>query len=152
MSQNFCAAAACAKKSLDEAICSIISASALSQYATIVKHIKDATSFDLDAIFELIALLSVICFVGNWIQEIIRFITHSVPKFVKRLLHGKFSFCLTNCDGNDESEPHKSEKSHKSEKPHKSEKSHKSYKSEQSYKSNSECSSESHSDSHSSVY
>ena len=148
MSQNFCAAVACAKKSLDETICSIVSASALSQYAMIVKHIKDATHFDLDAIFELIALLSVICFLGNLLQEIIRFITHSVPKFFKRLLKGKFSFCLFNCDGKDESESHKSEKSEKS---HKSEKS---YKSEQSYGSKSECdsSSSSSSSSDSSIY
>ena len=110
MSKYLCDAFACAKKSLCNTVCSIISASALSQYVMIVKYIKNSTNIDLDVIFELIALLSVICFLGIWLHEIIKFIA-CIPKFFKRLLHGKFPFCLTNCDDKNASKSKKSKKS-----------------------------------------
>lgn len=108
---NFCFAAGCAKKALNEAVCAIVSASALEQYAELVQKIKEYTHFDLEQFFHVIALLAVICWIKDWLSEVCDFLTRKVPRFFHKLLHGEVSLCLLDCE---DSESTKSSKSRKS--------------------------------------
>lgn len=120
-SQKICQLASCATSALDKSVCAVVSVAALEQYANIVNLIKQYTSIDVNEFFGYIALLAVLCWVSQWLEEIINFMCKTIPKFVKNLLCGKFSLCLLNCDKSSESS--KSSKSCKSSKSSKSSKS-----------------------------
>jgi hypothetical protein len=97
-SQKICNLASCATKALDKSVCAIVSVAALEHYSVIVGYIKDFTTIDINEFFGYIALLAVLCWVGQWIEEIIDFVCKTIPKFFKNLMCGKFSLCLLNCE------------------------------------------------------
>jgi hypothetical protein len=103
---NFCFAADCAKQALNDAVCAIVSASALAQWANLVQSIKDLTCFDINRLFETIALLAVLCWISAWIAEAVIFMTKTIPRFIKNLLCGKVSLCLLDCDDHDHDHDH----------------------------------------------
>lgn len=90
--------AECANDALNKVVCAAVSAAALEQYGKIVHFIKSTLCFDINELFGLIALLAVLCWVSQWISEIIHFVTKTIPKFIKNLCNGKFSLCLLDCD------------------------------------------------------
>ena len=95
---NICFAAGCAKKALNEAVCAVISASALEQAANIAKLIKNLTCFDITQFIQLLALFAVLCWISAWIAEAFEFIVKTIPRFIKNLLCGKVSLCLLDCE------------------------------------------------------
>lgn len=110
-SQKICQLASCATRALDKSVCAVVSVAALEQYGKIVDLVKQYTCIDINEFFGYIALLAVLCWVSQWLNEIIHFICKTIPKFFKNLMCGKFSLCLLDCDRS-----HKSSKSHKSHK------------------------------------
>jgi hypothetical protein len=96
-SSKICQLAACATDALDKSVCAIVSVTALEQYACIVNYIKNATCIDINELFGYIALLAVLCWVGQWLEEIYHFLVYTVPRFIKNLCCGKFSLCLLDC-------------------------------------------------------
>ena len=94
---NLCNAAACAKNALDKVVCEAVSSATLNIYAQIVDFFRNTLSIDFTLLFQLIALLSVICWIQTWLVEIINLIC-KIPKFIKHLLCGKINFCLLNCN------------------------------------------------------
>lgn len=109
MSQ-ICSVAAAGKKALDDIAAAAVSAAAVSQYAQVVEMIRNATGIDINQFFNYIAYLVVLCWVGNWLNEIFNFLLNTIPKFFKNLLRGKLNFCLLDCD-NSSSASAKSSKS-----------------------------------------
>lgn len=97
---NLCNAAACAKLALDKVVCEAVSSAALNFYSQVVEFLRNNLCVDLTVFFQLIALLAVICWVQNWLIEIIRFICN-IPKVLKRLFCGNFNLCLLDCDGSE---------------------------------------------------
>jgi len=97
MSQ-ICSVAAAGKKALDDIAAAAVSAAAVSQYAQVVELIRNATGIDINEFFNYIAYLVVLCWVGNWLNEIFNFILHVLPKFCRNLLKGKLNFCLLDCE------------------------------------------------------
>lgn len=108
-SQKICQLASCATRALDESVCAIVSVAALEQYGKIVDLVKEHTCIDINEFFGYIALLAVLCWVSQWLEEIYHFVCKTIPKFIMNLCRGKFSLCLLDCDSS-----HKSHKSHKS--------------------------------------
>ena len=108
-SQKICNLAAVATKTLDKSVAAIVSVAALEQYAKISALLKEYTCIDINEFFGIIALLAVLCWVGQWLEEIFHFICVTIPKFFANLCKGKLSLCLLDCDNS-----HKSHKSHKS--------------------------------------
>lgn len=108
-SKKICKLATCATNALDKSVCAIVSVAALEQYNNVVHLIKDLTCIDVNEFFGLIALLAVLCWISQWLEEIFHFICHGIPKFLRRLCHGKLSLCVLNCDSSC-----KSSKSHHS--------------------------------------
>ena len=95
-----CVAADCAKVVLDKLVCEAVAASTLSFFAKIVDYLKNTLCFDINVLFEAIAILAVLCWIQSWVTEIIRFLL-KIPKIIKNLFCGKFSLCLFDeCDGN----------------------------------------------------
>lgn len=92
-----CKAAKCANRALGKSVCRIVSVAALEHYAHIVEVIKNTLCIDINKLFGLIALLAVLCWISQWISEIINFVTKTVPQFIKNLCQGKFSLCLLDC-------------------------------------------------------
>lgn len=101
-SKKICALASCATNAIDKAVCAIVSASALEQYAQLVEFIKTNTCFDINRFFSLIALLALLCWLSDWLHEIVRFVCHTIPKFFKNLFCGKVSLCLLDCESHSE--------------------------------------------------
>ena len=97
-SQKICQLASCATQALDKSVCAIVSVAALEQYNCTVELVKKYTCIDINEFFGYIALLAVLCWVSQWLEEIIHFMFHTVPKFLRNLCHGKFSLCLLDCD------------------------------------------------------
>jgi len=85
-----------AKKALAELVNNVVSSAALSHYAHIVELIRCHLWIDINVLFSYIALLVVICWVGQWLHEIINFIFVKLPKFIKNLFCGKINLCLLN--------------------------------------------------------
>lgn len=110
--QKICQLASCVNSTLDKSICAIVSVAALEQYHMIVDYIKKYTCFNINDFFGYIALLAVLCWISQWINEILNFICKIIPKFLKNLMCCNFSLCLLDCD--------KSHKSHKSSSSNKS--------------------------------
>ena len=108
-SQKICNLAAVATKTLDKSVAAIVSVAALEQYTRITELLKQYTCIDINEFFGIIALLAVLCWVGNWLEEIIHFICVTIPKFFQNLYKGKLSLCLLDCDRS-----HKSDTTHKS--------------------------------------
>lgn len=131
-SQKICSLANIATKALDKSVASIVSVAALEQYTAVVEFINCKIGINVNDFFAYIALLAVLCWVGQWLEEIINFICKTVPKFFKNLMCGKLSLCLLDCD--------KSCKSSKSSKSSKSCKYSKYSKSSKSSKSSEYCS------------
>lgn len=102
-SQKICKLAAVATKALDKSAAALVSVAALEQYNYVVEMVKEKTHIDINEFFTYIALLAVMCWVGHWLDEIFRFLCHTLPKFFKNLMCGKFSLCLLDC-GSHESE------------------------------------------------
>lgn len=102
-SQKICKLASCATRALDESVCAVVSVAALEQYAKIVDLVKQYTCIDINEFFGYIALLAVLCWVSQWLNEIIHFICKTIPKFFKNLCRGKFSLCLLDCDNSSKS-------------------------------------------------
>ncbi len=98
MSHQICKVAGCATRALNKSVCAVVSAAALEQYAKISEMIKQYTCFDINHFFGLIALLAVLCWISQWIAEIIDFVTVTIPNFISNLCNGKFSLCLLDCD------------------------------------------------------
>lgn len=96
-SQKICQLASCATRALDKSVCAVVSVAALEQYNNIVDLVKNLTCIDINQFFGYVALLAVLCWVSQWLEEIIHFIFHTVPKFIKNLCHGKLSLCLLDC-------------------------------------------------------
>lgn len=105
-----CKAGQCAHKALNNSVCSIISNAALEQYAKIVEMIKTNLYIDINKLFGFIALLAILCWVGHWISDIIKFVTRTIPRFIRNLLHGKFSVCLFDCESSKSDSKSKSDK------------------------------------------
>ncbi len=126
-SQKICKLASCATKVLDDSVCAVVSVAALEQYAIIVDLVKQYTCIDINEFFTYIALLAVLCWVSQWLNEIIHFLCKTIPRFLKNLTCGKFSLCLLDCDSHSSSRSHKSHKSHKSHRSHRSCKSSTQY-------------------------
>jgi hypothetical protein len=108
-SKKICALASCATHAIDKAVCAVVSASALEQYAQLVEFIKNATCFDINRFFALIALLALLCWLSDWLYEIIHFVCHTIPRFFKNLLCGKVSLCLLNCENSHSHHHHSDE-------------------------------------------
>jgi len=98
ISNKICQLANCATNALDKSVCSIVSVAALEQYNCVVEYIKKFTCIDINEFFGYIALLVLLCWVSQWLAEIINFICRTIPKFFKNLLNCKFSLCLLDCD------------------------------------------------------
>lgn len=96
-SQKICQLASYATQALDKSVCAIVSVAALEQYNCAVELVKKYTSIDINEFFGYIALLAVLCWVSQWLEEIIHFMLHTVPRFLSNLCHGKFSLCLLDC-------------------------------------------------------
>jgi hypothetical protein len=114
-SQKICKLASCATKALDDSVCAVVSVAALEQYAIIVDLVKQYTCIDINEFFTYIALLAVLCWVSQWLNEIIHFLCKTIPKFLKNLMCGKFTLCLLDCGSS-----HSSSRSSRSHKSHKS--------------------------------
>lgn len=99
---NLCNAAACAKLALDKVVCEAVSSAALDFYAQIIEFLRNTLCIDIAVFFQLIALLAVVCFIQNWLLEIIGFICR-IPKILKNLFCGKFNLCLLDCDRSESS-------------------------------------------------
>lgn len=97
---NLCNAATCAKIALDKVVCDAIASAALNFYSQIVEFLRVTMCVDVTMFFQLIALLAVLCWVQNWLMEMIHFICR-IPKVIKNIFHGKFSLCLLNCGRSD---------------------------------------------------
>jgi hypothetical protein len=110
-SKKICALASCATNAIDKAVCAVVSASALEQYAQLVEFIKNTTCFDINRFFALIALLALLCWLSDWLYEIIHFVCHTIPRFFKNLLCGKVSLCLLDCESSHHSHSHSDEDS-----------------------------------------
>jgi hypothetical protein len=95
---NLCNAATCAKLALDKVICDAVATAALNFYTQIVSFLRDTICLDLTMFFQVIALLAVICWIQNWLIEVVKFICH-IPRVIKNLFCGKFNLCLLDCDG-----------------------------------------------------
>jgi len=93
----FCKAGACATKALNRTVCAAVSVAALEQYAKIAEMIKSCLCIDINKLFTFIACLAVLCWIGQWVAEIINFVTKTIPRFVSNLCQGKFSLCLLDC-------------------------------------------------------
>jgi Na+/glutamate symporter len=109
MSHKICKLAGIATRTLDKSIAAIVAASALEQYSRVVALVNAQTGIDINEFFAYIALLAVLCWVGQWLNEIMAFTIVTIPRFFKNLCHGKFSMCLLDCD-----KSHKSSESTKS--------------------------------------
>lgn len=94
---NLCNAATCAKFALNKAVCDAVASAALNFYSQIVEFIRNTLCFDISILFQVIAVLAVICWVQEWLLEIIKFIC-KIPKIIKNLFCGKFNLCLLDCD------------------------------------------------------
>mgnify|MGYP000196212810 CR=1 FL=1 len=94
---KLCDAANCARVALDKVVCDAVAVSALDFYAQVVQFIKDNTGLDVAVIFQAIAALAVLCWVQEWLLEIIRFLCR-VPRFIKNLFCGKINLCILNCN------------------------------------------------------
>ena len=94
---NLCNAATCAKLALDKVVCEAVAAAALNFYAQIVDFLRNTLCFDFAIFFKVIAFLAVVCWVQNWLLEIIKFICN-IPRVIKNLFCGKFNLCLLDCD------------------------------------------------------
>jgi len=94
---KLCDADACVKLTLNKMVCETVSSCALDIYAYIVEFLRNTFCIDLNLFFKVIALLSVICWVQLWIVEMIKFVC-KIPKIIKKMLCGKFNFCLLGCD------------------------------------------------------
>ena len=101
----------CAKLTLDKIVCEAISSSVLSYYCQFVNYLRNTLNFDITIFFQVIAILSIICWVQNWLLEIIKFIC-KIPKIIKNILCGKFNLCILDCENSSHSA--KSSKSSKS--------------------------------------
>lgn len=106
-SQKICQLAAVATEALDKSTAALVSVAALEQYNYVVDLIKEKTCIDINEFFAYIALLAVLCWVSQWLEEIYRFFCYTIPKFIKNLSCGKLSLCLLDCD----SSSHKSKSS-----------------------------------------
>lgn len=109
-SNKICQLARCATNALDKSVCAVVSVAALEQYSYVVGLIKQFTCIDINKFFGYIALLALLCWVSQWLADIINFICKTIPKFFKNLFCGKLSLCLLDCD----KKCHKSSKSCKS--------------------------------------
>ena len=101
---NLCNAATCAKLALDKVVCEAVAAAALNFYAQIVDFLRNTLCFDFSIFFQIVAFLAVICWVQNWLSEIINFIC-KIPTVIKNLFCGKFNLCLLDCDRSEHSQP-----------------------------------------------
>lgn len=93
---NLCAAADCAKNALNKVVCEAVAVAALDFYAQVVEFIKQQTGVDPLIVFQAIAALAVLCWIQEWILELINLIA-KVPRFIKNLFCGKLDLCLLNC-------------------------------------------------------
>jgi len=94
---KLCDAAACAKIALDKVVCESVSVAALEFYAKVVEFIRLHTCIDIGLIFQVIAILAVICWIQQWLLEIINFVL-GIPKLIKKLFCGKlFPLCVFDC-------------------------------------------------------
>lgn len=96
-SQKICQLASCATSALDKSVCAVVSVAALEQYNNIVELVKNLTYIDINEFFGYVALLAVLCWVSQWLEEIIHFVCKTIPKCIKNLCHGKLSLCLLDC-------------------------------------------------------
>ena len=112
-SSKICSLAQCATNALDESVCNAVAAAALEQYAKINELIKSYTHIDVNEFFGYVALLAVLCWFSQWLNEIVKFVTKTIPKFIHNLSCGKFSICLLDCD--DHSDEHSDKHSDKHE-------------------------------------
>ena len=110
-SQKICKLASCATHALDRSVCAVVSVAALEQYNNLVELVKKFTCIDINEFFGYIALLAVLCWISQWLEEIIHFVFKTIPKFIKNLCHGKLSLCLLDCDRS-----HKKSSTHDSDK------------------------------------
>jgi len=115
-SQKICNLAAVATKTLDKSVAAIVSVAALEQYAKLSALLKEYTCIDINEFFGIIALLAVLCWISQWLEEIFHFICVTIPKFFVNLCRGKLSLCLLDCDKSHEShESHKTDKTYETE-------------------------------------
>lgn len=94
---NLCNAANCAKIALDKVVCDAVASASLNFYAQIVEFLRNNFCFDLTMFFQVIAFLAVICWIQNWLIEIIKFICR-IPRIIKHFFCGNFNLCFLNCD------------------------------------------------------
>lgn len=101
---NLCAAADCAKNALNKVVCEAVAVAALDFYAQVVEFIKQQTGVDPLIVFQAIAALAVLCWIQEWILELIDLVT-IFPRFIKNLFCGKLDLCLLNCGPKPRPEP-----------------------------------------------
>ena len=90
---KICDAAACAKFALDKAVCDAVGIAAVNFYTVVKDYIRETTCIDLSIIVKAIAVLSLVCWIQNWLVELVKAII-AIPKFVKNLFCGRFSLCV----------------------------------------------------------
>ena len=73
-SSKLCQLANVATATLDKYVAEIVSHAALAQYEKIVDLIKEYTCIDLNEFFVCISLLAVLCWVSQWLNDIIIFV------------------------------------------------------------------------------
>jgi hypothetical protein len=83
----------CAKLALDKVVCQGVAAAALDLYAALVDYLRMALCFDVSVLFQIIAVLAIICWIQNWLIEIYYFIV-KLPKILKNIFCGKFDLCI----------------------------------------------------------
>lgn len=110
-SQKICNLASVATRTLDKSVAAIVSVAALEQYAKITDLLKQHTCIDINEFFGIIALLAVLCWIGQWLQEIFHFICVTIPRFFSNLCRGQFSLCLLDCGSHRSSTKSESENS-----------------------------------------
>lgn len=99
---NLCNASACAKLALNKVVCDTVASAALDYYAQIVDFLRNTLCIDINKFFQVIAFLTIICWIQNWLLEIVKFIC-KIPKVLKNIFCGKFNLCLFNCESNSSS-------------------------------------------------
>lgn len=115
MHSQICNLAGAATKALNKSAAAVVAAAALEQYAKLAQKVKELTCIDINEFFSIIALLAVLCWVGQWIKEICHFVTVTIPTFIANLCKGHFSLCLLNCKSSSESHSDEHKKSSQSE-------------------------------------
>ena len=83
----------CAKFALDKVVCNGVATAALDLYAALVEYLRSAFCFDVTVLLQIVAILSLICWLQCWLNEIFNFIV-KLPKIIKNIFRGKLDLCI----------------------------------------------------------